>query len=130
MEKYGSMVTEALSVAVTGRYGKNGSQAAMQWIQEQNPTIDIKIMDKLQTVIEAGYKKFESAQRTKIDKLRIYDDTLGSFPTNMLAGLFGFPKKVTEDMRKTISSAETKEMMQTKEMKTIDPFSTKPAAAQ
>ena len=123
VEKYGTMVTQAITTAIEGRYGKNGSQAAMQWIQENNPTIDSKIFEKLQVVIEAGYNKFESAQRTKIDKLRIYDNTMDSLFTGFVAkSVMGFPKKVTADMRKTITSAETTEMMKTKEMKTIDPF--------
>ncbi len=123
VEKYGTMVTQAITTAIEGRYGKNGSQAAMQWIQEQNPTIDSKIFDKLQVVIETGYNKFESSQRTKIDKLRVYDNTMDSLFTGFVArNIMGFPKKVTADMRKTITSAETSEMMKTKEMKTIDPF--------
>ena len=123
VEKYGDMVTKAINAAIEGRYGKNGSQAAMQWIQENNPTIDSKVFEKLQVVIEAGYNKFEEAQRTKIDKIRVYDNTLDSFFTGFVAkSIMGFPKKVTADMRKTITSAETSEMMKTKEMKTIDPF--------
>jgi len=128
VEKYGDMVTEAITTAIEGRYGKTGSQAAMQWIQEQNPTIDPKILEKLQVAIEAGYNKFEAVQRTKIDKLRVYDNTLDSALTGWVAKTFmGFPKKVTADMRKTISSAASKTMMETKEMETIDPFA-KPAA--
>ena len=126
VEKYGAMVTEALKVAVEGRYGKNGSQAAMQWIQEQNPTIDPKIMEKLQVTIEAGYNEFKSVQRTKLDRLRVYDNTLDSFITGSIAKSFmGFPKKVTDDMREVVSSAATKQMMETKEMETIDPFAKK-----
>lgn len=122
VEKYGEMVTTAISVAIEGRYGKTGSQAAMQWIQEQNPTIDPKIFEKLQVAIEAGYSRFEATQRTKIDRIRVYDNKLDSLVTGALARFMGFPKKVTADMRKTISSSETKKMMETKEMETIDPF--------
>ena len=122
-EKYGNMVIQALQVGMEGRYGQNGSQAAFQWIQEQNPTIDSKIMDKLQVAIEAGYNKFEAVQRTKIDKLRIYNQNLRTFPSNLAATLMGFPKIDLQKYGATISTAETKKTFESGEMKTIDPFS-------
>lgn len=126
VEKYGAMVIEAINAAIGGRYGKDGVQGAMIWIKEQNPTIDPRTFEKLQVAIEAGYNKFESTQRSKIDRLRVYDNELESVPRGWIARSFmGFPRKVTADMRTTISSAETKEMMKTKEMKTIDPFAKK-----
>jgi hypothetical protein len=122
IEKYGDTVIKALDVAMGGRYGQDGVKGAMVWIKEQNPTIDPSLYTKLQTVIEAGYTKFESTQRSKIDRLRIFDNFMESFPRGFIARAMGFPKKVTADMRETISTAETKEMMKTKEIKTIDPF--------
>jgi hypothetical protein len=122
VEKYGDMVIQAMKVAVEGRYGKNGSQAAMQWIQEQNPSISPDIMTKLQTVIEAGYTSFEAKQRTKIDQVRVYETYLGNFPQGMIAGMFGWPKVDLKSLSEVISTAETKETFQSKEMRTIDPF--------
>lgn len=122
VEKYGDTVIKAIEVAMGGRYGKNGAQGAMLWLKEQNPSIDSAVYLKLQTVIEAGYTRFESTQRGKIDRLRVIDNTLESFPKGFIARLFGFPKKVTADMRVTISSEATEEMMKTKKMQTINPF--------
>jgi len=129
VEKYGEMVNKAMQVAVEGRYGKTGSQAAMQWIQEQNPTIDPSVIGKLQVAIEAGYNEFKAAQTDKLDRLKTYDSTLESTFSGFVArNILHFPRKVTADMRKTISSAETEKMMETKQMETIDPFSPKPSA--
>ena len=122
IEKYCDTVIKALDVAMGGRYGNDGVKGAMVWIKEQNPTIDSSLYAKLQTVIEVGYTKFESTQRTKIDRLRVFDNFIDSFPGGFIAKAFGFPKKVTAEMRETITTAETKEMMKTKEMKTINPF--------
>jgi hypothetical protein len=121
-EKYGKMVIEAMKVAIQGRYGANGSQAAMQWIKENNPTIPADIMSKLQTVIEAGYTSFEAKQRTKIDQLRVYKEFLGSCPQGNIAHMMGWPKIDMKNMSEVVSTAETKETFKTKEMKTIDPF--------
>jgi hypothetical protein len=122
IEKYGDTVIKALDAAMNGRYGADGVKGAMVWIQEQNPTIDASLYSKLQTVIESGYTRFEATQRSKIDRLRVYDNFIDTNPGGAVAKAFGYPKKVTADMRQTISTAETKEMMATKEMKTIDPF--------
>jgi hypothetical protein len=123
VEKYQEMVVQAMQVAVEGRYGKSGVQAAVTWIREQNPTIDPSVVRKLQEAIEIGYNKFESAQRTKIDRLRAFDNDLDSAIKGNVARFLGFPKKVTADMRKTITSATTETMMKTKQMDTINPFS-------
>ncbi len=125
VEKYGDMVLQAINAAIEGRYGQGGSKAAFQFLQEQNPTIDAKIMEKLQVAIEAGYNKFESTQRTKIDRLRIYKQDLRTFPRNIVASTLGFPKIDLAELSQTISTAETKKTFSTKEMETIDPFSKK-----
>ncbi len=122
VEKYGDLVIKAIEASTSGRYGKNGSQAAMQWIQEQNQNIDAKIMDKLQIAIEAGYNKFESAQRTKIDRIRIYNIDLKSVIRGSASWVMGFPKIDLKDLSQTIVTAETKKTFETKEKATIDPF--------
>jgi hypothetical protein len=128
IEKYGDLVIKAIEVSMTGRYGETGSKAGVQWIKEQNPEIDVKIMDKLQVAIESGYKEFQARQTTKIDLIRVYDNSLDTWPSSWVASIAGFPNKVTADMRKTISSAATDDMMQRKQFDTINPFST-PAEA-
>jgi LemA protein len=121
-EKYGTMVLESIKAAMSGRYGSGGSKAAVQWIQEKNPEIDSEMFKKLQNVIEASYNKFENVQRSKIDVLRQYKTELRSFPNNIYAGLFGFPKSNLKDLEEVISTEDSKEMMKTKKMKVINPF--------
>jgi len=122
VEKYGDLVIQALEVAMSGRYGATGSQAAMQWLREENPTISPEVFTKLQTVIEVGYNKFEATQRTKIDRIRIYENTLETFPSSLVANFFGFPRFELEEYKRTISTAETKKTFETGEMETINPF--------
>lgn len=122
VEKFGELAIRAIEVGTTGRYGKNGSQAAMQWIQEQNQNIDAKIMEKLQIAIEAGYNKFESAQRTKIDRIRVYNIDLKSLIRGSVSAVMGFPKIDLKELSQTIVTAETKKTFETKEMEVIDPF--------
>jgi len=123
VEKYGDMVIEALKVSMTGRYGANGSQAAMQWIKEQNPNIDSKMFQKLQQIIEAGYNKFEAIQRKKIDMTATYEKVATNIPGVIFAKAMGFPRKPFEELGRIITSKETKHDFASGELSNPDMFS-------
>lgn len=84
------------------RYGKSGSQAVMQWIQEQNPALDPTVYTKLQTAIEAGRTRFANEQELLLDKQRSYRDHLGSVSGGIWAGFTGHPKEVMGTMAPTV----------------------------
>lgn len=123
VEKYNDTVIKAIEAAISGRYGKDGSQAAMQWIQENNPTIDPTITQKLMAVIEANYQKFETAQTEKLDIVREYKTQLRVFPNNIIAGIFDYPTKDLKEIGKVITNAATTKAFETGEAEAIDPFS-------
>jgi hypothetical protein len=47
---------------MTGRYGAKGSQAMLQFIKEQNPTLDPALYTKIQQTIEIFHDQFEASQ--------------------------------------------------------------------
>lgn len=104
---------------MAGRYGKDGSRAMFQWIQERNPKVDSSLYRKIQDIVEAGRNSFEADQKMLIDKKREYFDTyLKTFPNSMLAGLLGFPKINPADYA-IVTSEETEEVFKTKKSKPL-----------
>lgn len=85
-------VAKILTGALDARYGSDGSKAAFQWIQEQNPNVTSEVYVNLQQIIEAGRDKFENAQTRLIDLKRAYKTELGSFWRGLWLGFAGYPK--------------------------------------
>jgi len=79
--------------AMKSRYGADGSQAMLQFIQEHNPQIDSGIYRQIQQVISYGRDSFEADQKALLDKKRVYEITLGQFPNGSIARWIGFPKQ-------------------------------------
>jgi hypothetical protein len=78
--------------AIQARYGADGSKATMQWLQEQNPSLDPQIYRKLQQIIEAGRDEFKTSQTRLIDVKRNYETNLDFFWSGMWMRLAGYPK--------------------------------------
>jgi hypothetical protein len=123
--EYKDLVVNAIKVANSGRYGADGSKAMMQWIKEQNPTIDSDIFKKIMVAAESGYAKFAAAQRKKIDLARVYRKSVeqeqqvpiwGSIVTS------GFPRKSWDELERVIVSEDTAKTWKTGIKQRIDPF--------
>ena len=83
---------KVVKTAISGRYGNTGSQAMMQWIKEQNPTVDGKIYIKIQQIIESGRDDFKNNQTRLVDVKRSYETNLNYFWRGMWLRIAGYPK--------------------------------------
>lgn len=123
---YGQKVQEAAQVpgmmrddivaiakaAIGGRYGENGSQAAVQMIREQNPQVDSSLYKNLQQIIEAGRDEFKTHQTRLIDAKRVYETELGSFFTGSMMHFAGYPK-INLDDYKVVSTGRAQDAFRT-----------------
>lgn len=112
-----SMQTEDLRAIFTdtlaARYGEGGSQAAFQWLREQNPQLDQSTYLKIQQMIEAGRNKFQNAQTKFIDTKKIYETDLGYLWKGFWLQLAGYPK-IDLDYYVIISSGHAQNAFETK----------------
>lgn len=112
-DKYKDALKEVVTGAITGRYGEEGSKATMQWITEQNPTIDPAIFIKIQQVIEAGRNEFKVSQTTLLDKCRIYKTESGYLWAGFWFKLAGYPKEGLEKKCTPVQSDYSKKAFDT-----------------
>lgn len=91
-EMYKNDLKEVLSAEFTGRYGKDGSKATMQWIRERSNKFDSTLYGKIQQVIEAGRNEFQAAQTRLTDEKRAYVTELGTVPRSWFLSMAGFPR--------------------------------------
>jgi len=83
---------EVIQADMEGRYGKEGSKATFQWIKERNLNFNSELYTKLQNMIEAGRARFAHEQEMLIDKKRLYETKLETFPGSVVYPILGFPK--------------------------------------
>lgn len=112
-DMYAADLEKVTKAAIEGRYGKDGSKAVFQFIQEHNPTLDSSLYGRIQQAIESSRGKFAEEQRMLLDKKRVYENNLDTFPENMVAGLFGFPR-IDLDQFDIVTSQETEDAFKAK----------------
>jgi len=103
-----------------GRYGKDGSKAVVQFIQEQNHQVDSKLYLNIQNEMAAGQDEFRIAQSNKLTACRNYENSLGYFWQGMFLKWAGYPKKDLAKLCQVVSDDQTQEAFKTGKQKTIE----------
>lgn len=81
-KKYG----EEYISSITARYGEGGSDAAFQWIQEQN--LPPNLREKMHQLVDVEFSKYASLQDSHRDKIRVWEDMLTVPPSSLLLSPF------------------------------------------
>lgn len=125
LAQYGQRVQEAAQVpgmqrddlvaiftgALEARYGKDGADATLLWLQEQNPNLDQQTYIQLQRIIEAGRVEFQTAQTKLLDRKRAYETQLGSLWRGMWLRIAGYPR-IDLDQYRVVTSARADDAFQ------------------
>lgn len=83
-DQYKTAFKDIFPELIAGRYKSGGE--LMKWIQEQNPTFDTKLYDKLMTTITGQRKMFTANQEVLIDLQRQHSTMLKTFPNSVFIG--------------------------------------------
>lgn len=89
---YKKDLLQVVEATFQGRYGKDGSKAVFQFIQEKNMSLDPQMYRQIQQVIESGRNDFQTSQKTLIDVRRSYETQLGMFWSGLWLKVAGYPK--------------------------------------
>ena len=100
---------ELTEAAIGGRYGEEGARAAVLFIKENNPTMDMVLYRQIQTEMVAGRNSFQAAQTKLLDKKRIYETKLGTLFTGTLMRLAGFPRVPLETYKIVVNETTARE---------------------
>ena len=85
-------LSRVMESAFQGRYGENGSQAAVQLIVEAYPgQIDPVLYRNIQTRIESGRNQFMNNQTKLVDQKRVYQTNLRYLVRGFWLRTAGFP---------------------------------------
>lgn len=111
-DNYSEQVHSLVNETMQGRYGEDGSEAVVQWIQEQNIEIDSEMYRDISRVVQSGRQDFANAQDRVIDVKRSYETNLGGLWSGFWLNLAGYPK-INLDNYNIILDASTTERFAT-----------------
>jgi hypothetical protein len=89
---YTDDLKKLIEADISGRYGKDGSKATMQWFKERNLTLDPSLYTKIQQTVESFRNEFQQNQTRMIDVKRSYMVGQGSFWQGFWLRMAGYPK--------------------------------------
>lgn len=90
-EMYAADLKEFIKATFEGRYGAEGSQASMQWIQEKNIPIDASMYKELQIVMSSGRDEFKMSQDRKLEICTQYDIMTNKPVSKFILSIVGYP---------------------------------------
>ncbi len=100
--------------AMKGREGADGSRALVQFVQEQNPTLDNAAYEKIQQTIEVFRNNFEANQTRLISHKQEYERFLTATTTGRIYNLVGHYPRIDLSVYDIMTSDQTDHDFKTK----------------
>lgn len=122
-DKYVEGLTKVIKETFEGRYGAPGEDRSgklMNWITEQNITLDSKVYLRLQDEISAGQEEFAIAQTRKLEQCAVYKTNLQYFWKGKFLNLAGYPKADLNKLCQIVSTSNAKEAFESGIQKPLD----------
>lgn len=121
-ELYTDQLKDLYDGTMTGRYGPNGSRALLQFIQEQNPTLDATLFRQIQQAIESFRNQFQQSQTELVARRQQYENYLTTNTSsrfyNWVSG--GSYPKIDLTKYDIVTSDKTEEDFQRKKSEPLD----------
>jgi hypothetical protein len=112
-ENYKEALKEQINATFQGRYGADGSQATMQFIQENNLPFDSSMYKDLQRTMSAGRDEFKLSQDKKLEICTQYGKLTNRPLSKFILGLMGYPDAGIDKKCTIVLDAKTKETFET-----------------
>lgn len=103
-----------------GRYGADGSKAMMQFIKEQNPTIDQASYRKIQQTIEIFRNEFQANQTKLISEKQEYERYLTATTSGRIYNFVGHYPRIDLSVYDIVTSDRTESAFKTKRDEAIN----------
>lgn len=119
-KKYRDMMKEMVEATAKGYQGATGGKAMMLWLGQTYPNITAELQLKMVSIGEAGLARFQASQTSLLDRGQAYKNFLDTFPSGVIASVFGFPKKLNlEEILTPVTDGSTEESFKSKKRKSI-----------
>ena len=92
-EMYTEDLKKVYDGVMKGRYGEKGSQALLQFIQEQNPQLSPELYRQIQQSIETFRKRFTQSQTELVARRQAYETFIyATFTGRIFNTIGGYPR--------------------------------------
>lgn len=106
---YANDLKEIVIGEIQGKFGKDGSKATMQWLQDRQINLSPDLYKDITIQIKTFRAKFEANQTLMIENKRSYKDAIGSLWMGFWLRMAGFPKINLNDFN-AITTDRTEEV--------------------
>jgi hypothetical protein len=123
--EYTDKLKEIYTDTMKGRYGADGSKALLQFIKEQNPTIDASVYKEIQQSVEVFHTQFAQAQTELVSRKQEYQNLYTATTSGRLYNMIAHYPHIDMTKYDIVTSAKTETDFDTKQAPTLDIFGKK-----